>query len=210
MSNQAQSVYTVARELLTEDIELSNDDAVAKIKARGVTKPESDIRKALNNTRSELRRRKKGKTGPAKAKSPSPYTLTRELLTADPSLSNDELFDRIKTQGVTRTDADIRTAIRHTRSDILHNGPKPAPVAARIATEPKANSAPAAAASAPVPSDEATLFAAIGQVNKTAQLCGGVTKARAIAEAIRGCGGIEAFLRRLDLVAEILDSETEL
>jgi hypothetical protein len=35
-----------------------------------------------------------------------------------------------------------------------------------------------------------------------------VAQARALAEAVRGCGGIDAFLKRSDLVAEIIGSDT--
>lgn len=202
MPTQPPSVYTVARELLTKNSALTNDAAVPKVKALGVTLPEAEIRRVLTNTRSDLRKRK---SVVARAKALSPYTLTREFLTADPSLTTDTLVAKIKARGVTKSDADIRDAIRRTRSDMHTNAPKPAPAAAHATTEPKAP-APTEAG----PTDERALFAAIGLVNKTAQLCGGVTKARAIADAIRACGGIDAFLRRLDLVAEILGSETEL
>ena len=211
MSNQPVSAYTVVRELLTENLDLPSDQIIARAKERGVARSDDDLRRVINNTRSDLRARTKQKK-PARAKAPSPYTITRELLTADPGLSNDAIFARIKARGVSKSDSDIRGAIRHTRSDMLNNGPKPVPAAARIATEPNAptvpmvSSAPAAPAA---PTDEA-LFSVIGLANKTAQLCGGVTKARAIAEAIRSCGGLDMFLRRLDLIAEILGSETEL
>lgn len=212
MSNRPVSIYTVVRELLTENLDLPADTAVVRAKARGVTQSDSDIRSVVSHTRSRLRREKKSAPAPTRAPSPSPYTLTRELLTADPTLSNEAIFAKIKARGASKGDPVIRDAIRRTRSDMAARGPKPAPAAARETAEPKAPpTEPAAEPNAPAAqSDEAALFAAIGQVNKTARLCGGVTKARALAEAIRACGGIDAFLRRLDLVAEILGSETEL
>ncbi|MDY3551494.1 hypothetical protein R5W24_000572 [Gemmata sp. JC717] len=197
MSTQAPSIYTVARELLTGNMDLSTDDILARVKALGVTKSDADIRHAVNNTRSELRRRAKSKGKSTPAASKSPYSITRELLTADPTLSSDDLLAKVKARGVTKSDAAIREAIRTTRRDVL--GAKPVPTAARTTAGPK----PADQ------TDEAVLFSAIGQVNKTAQLCGGVSKARAIADAIRACGGVDVFLRRLDVVAEILGSETE-
>lgn len=210
MSNRPVSIYTVVRELLTGNLDLPTEAAVARAKARGVTQSDGDIRSVVSHTRSRLRREGKSATAPAAGKpSASPYTLTRELLTADPTLSNEAIFTKIKARGVSKSDTVVRDAIRRTRSDMKA---KPAPAAARETAEPKAPPAPEpkVAAVPAAPADEASLFAAIGQVNKTAQLCGGVTKARAIADAIRACGGIDAFLRRLDLVAEILGSETEL
>lgn len=212
MSNQTVSAYTIARELLSANIDLPSDQLLARLKSRGATQPDDILRRVINNTRSEMRGRAKQQKPAAGKKAPSPYTITRELLTADPTLSNEAIFARIKARGVSKSDATIRDAIRRTRSDMAASGPKPAPTAARETTEPKAP-APAPAAEPKVEAvapDEAALFAALGQVNKTAQLCGGVAKARAIADAIRACGGIDAFLRRLDLVAEILGSETEL
>lgn len=197
VSSQAVSVYTVVRELLTENLELPGDQALARVKARGVTRSDAEIRKVVNHTRSELRGRKKSKGRPA-AEGATPHSITRELLIADPTLSVDALFAKVKPRCASRNDADIRRAVRRTRNEVLAAGAKLAPAAARATTEPK----PATA--------ETELFAAIGLVNKTAQLCGGVAKARAIAEAVRSCGGVDVFLRRLDLVAEILGSETEL
>ncbi|AWM36421.1 hypothetical protein C1280_04895 [Gemmata obscuriglobus] len=191
------SIYTIVRGLLTENIDLPTDDILSRVKAQGVSKPDADIRRAVNNTRSELRKRSKSKVKSAPAASKSPYSIARELLTADPTLSNDDVLAKVKARGVTKSDTAIREAIRTTRRDVL--GAKPVPTAARATAEPK-----------PAAPDEAVLFRVIGQVNKTAQLCGGVSNARTVAEAIRACGGVDVFLRRLDLVAEILGSETEL
>src|SRR5262249_54150271 len=117
------------------------------------------------------------------------------ILTAAPTLSNDEVLARIKARGATKSDASIREAIRGTRSELRHKATKPVPAAARTSAKPK----PAAGAS-----DEAARLAGVALVNKTVRACGGFTKAREIAEAIRACGGVDAFLKRLELVAEIL------
>ena len=194
------SVYTVVREILTGDIKLASDVVISQAKAKGVASSESEIRKVVHWTRSSLkkqsRKRRRKSSGALSA-----YTVAREVLTTDPGLSNDAVLDRIKTRGVTGSDATIREAIRTTRGKLRRAGAIVAPAAARLTVEPKVQAAPP---------DESSLFASISQVNKAAHLCGGVAKARDIAEAIRACGGLDVFVKRLDIVAEILSSDTEM
>jgi hypothetical protein len=52
------SVYTVVREILTDDIKLTASEVIARAKAKGVTKSDDDIRKAVHSTRTELKRKK--------------------------------------------------------------------------------------------------------------------------------------------------------
>ncbi len=136
---------------------------------------------------------------------PSAYTLAREILTADPDLGTDAAVLRIKAAGVTRPD--IRKIVNRTRSDLRgrKGKPRPAAAAARTTTQPRPgpNSEPK-----PADADAEAVFASVALANRTAKLCGGVAKAREVAEAIRACGGVDAFLKRLELVAEILGSET--
>lgn len=202
MTAQPTGIYTIVRTILADDIDMNTEEVVAKAKARGASRPDTDIRHVVHNVRSDLRGRKK----PAKATKPlSAYTLAREALTHEPLLSTDDLVVRLKSQGITKKDPVIREVIRKTRGEIRRKGlktgapkPIPAPAAAVVTTPP----APAAVATDP--------FAGVQLANKTAHACGGIAKAREVAEAIRAVGGIDAFLERLDLVADILGSDTKM
>jgi len=60
--------------------------------------------------------------------------------------------------------------------------------------------------SAPKSSTEVDLtgvFSNVTQVNTVVTACGGVDQARQVAEAVRACGTLEAFLQHLDLVASL-------
>lgn len=202
--DQPVAAYTVVRAILSDDIDQDTDAVIAQAKAKGVTQPDADIRHVVNNVRSDMRR---GRTKPgAKTATPlSAYTLAREALTEEPLLSTDNLVIRLKARGVTKKDPKIREIIRKTRGEIRRKAAKapkpiPAPAAAVVTVPP----APAAAVVATDP------FAGVRLANRTAQACGGIAKAREIAEAIRTVGGIDAFLERLDLVADILGSETRM
>ncbi|AMV26686.1 hypothetical protein VT84_19965 [Gemmata sp. SH-PL17] len=202
MSTQPVSVYTAVREILVADGTLSTDEIVTRAKARGVTKPDAAIRKVVNNTKSELKlRSKKNKKAGRKLIQPlfpSPYTVAREVLAADPELPSAVVLSQLKARGVSRSDSEILEAIRKTRMIARHKA-RAVPAAARATT-----------ASASEGSGEETVFSGLALANKTAHLCGGVAKAREIAEAIRSCGGIDTFLKRLELIAEILSSDTDL
>ncbi len=200
MSTQPVSVYTAVREILVADGTLSTDEIVTRAKARGVTKPDAAIRKVVNKTKSELKLRsqKNKKVGRKLIQPlfPSPYTVARDVLAADPDLPSAVALSLIKARGVSRSDSEILEAIRKTRG-VVRQKAKAVPAAARETTAPESQS-------------EQAVFTGLALVNKTAHLCGGVAKAREIAEAIRSCGGIDTFLKRLELIAEILSSDTDL
>lgn len=201
MTVQPTGIYSIVRTILADDIDMNTEAVIAKAKARGANRPDADIRHVVHNVRSDLRGRKK----PAKGTEPlSAYTLAREALTHEPLLTTDDLVARLKSRGITKKDSDIRAVIRKTRGEIRRKGlktggaPRPIPVpAAAVVTTP-----PAAVAADP--------FAGVRLANKTAHACGGIAKAREVAEAIRAVGGIDAFLERLDLVADILGSDTKM
>ncbi|MBN9120671.1 MAG: hypothetical protein J0I06_16225 [Planctomycetes bacterium] len=204
-------VYTIVRQILAENLDLPSEDVITRAREKGVTRTAAELRPVINNVRSEMRGNKKRGKRPKSGAAPGPsaYSLAREILTADQSLSNDDVLARIKARGVTKPDAYIREAIRGTRNDIRSRGAKPVPTAARTIPEPKPAPEVSGEAAVPVSGEvpgEAALFAGLALVNKTARLCGGFAKAREIAEAIRSCGGIDAFLKRVELVAEILGS----
>lgn len=56
---------------------------------------------------------------------------------------------------------------------------------------------------APGPSDLAGVLANVTLVNRVVDQAGGVDAARAVAEAVRACGGVDPFLQHLDTVAGI-------
>jgi len=192
------SSYTVVREILSADMKLTADEVITRAKAKGVTKSDADIRKVVHDTRKNLKDKNRKQRRRANAP-PSPYTVARQVLTADPDLSTEEVFARVKERGVTKADSDIREAIHTTRSDLRRKGARTVPAATRVTNEPK-----------PIALDEARVFAGVILANKTARLCGGVAKAREIVEAIRACGGTDTFLKQLELVAEIIGSDTKL
>ena len=47
------------------------------------------------------------------------------------------------------------------------------------------------------------MFANVALVNEVVGTAGGVEQARQVAEAVRSCGGVDAILQHLDLVAGI-------
>jgi hypothetical protein len=61
------SVYTVVRELLTANLNLSADDAIRRVKARGISLPDPKVRRVVHNTRNELKK-KATKAAPAAAR----------------------------------------------------------------------------------------------------------------------------------------------
>jgi hypothetical protein len=201
------SAYTAVRDILRADLDLATDEVMTRARARGANRPDAELRRIVANTRSELRLGG-GKKKPAKAAAPSAYTLAREALADEPGLSTDALLARLKARGITKKDSEIREVIRKTRGEIRRKEkkagaatPKPIPVpsAAAVTVPPPA---PVVAAGDP--------FATVRLTNKTAAACGGIAKAREVAEAIRAVGGIDAFLERLALVADILGSDTKM
>ena len=101
----------------------------------------------------------------------------------------------------------VRKVVHNVRSELKHKAGKPTPAmtAARQTPAPT-KPAPKATASA-APADLTKVFANVALVNKVVGIAGGVDQARKVAEAVRACGGVDAFLKHLDLVAGIRTSE---
>jgi hypothetical protein len=144
----------------------------------------------------------------------STSAIVREILSADQSLTADQVVAAVRKRGQSASDDYIRKLTYHIRSELKKAGtkaptaaapastrpastatqaPKPVPVAARETPAPK----PAA------PSDLPSVLANVALVNGVVGLCGGPDNARKVAEAVAACGGVEAFLLHLDLVAGI-------
>lgn len=203
MTVQPTSVYSVVRAILTDDIGLSADEVIAKAKARGAARPDAVIRRIVYDVRRDMRRRSKPATG---SKPLSAYTLAREALTQEPLLSTDDLVVRLKSRGITKKESVIREVIRKTRGELRRKERKNGTAVLKPLPGPAATAPPPVVAAA-VATDP---FAGVRLANRTAQACGGIVRAREIAEAIRAVGGIDAFLERLDLVADILGSDTKM
>jgi hypothetical protein len=97
------------------------------------------------------------------------------------------------------TDKAAKKAYHNAKAALRTAPPKAAPAAARETAPP----VPA------VCSPELTLTAVpanVALVNKVVEGAGGVDQTRQVAEAVRVCGGVDAFLQHLDLVAGVRSS----
>jgi hypothetical protein len=139
--------------------------------------------------------------------------VVRSILSADISMAADEVIKKAKAKGLTASEASIRSSVHNVRSELRRSGGKgPSPkatvpkVMSPKAVVPKATITPkpsvAMSAAAPAP-DLTGLLANITLVNQVVGAAGGVDPARQVAEAVRACGGVEAFLMHLDTVAGI-------
>jgi hypothetical protein len=154
---------------------------------------------------------------------PTMNSVLRTILTYHPDLPADGVIKMAKSRGVTQSDASIRHNIYNIRSDIRKKARTTAPAtangkpvavaaksAARITVAPKSLPSVESAISTPVPASKSSngvdltgVFGNVTLVNAVVTACGGVDQARQVAEAVRACGTVEAFLQHLDLVASL-------
>jgi len=138
--------------------------------------------------------------------------VVREILTGNPEMEANEVIRRAKLKGLRASDDQIRKSVHNLRTSVratVAAASKAAPAAARETTPPKAAPvvsapAPATAAATPALGD---VLANVALVNKIVGLCGGVENARQSAGAVQACGGVEEFLKHLELVATIRTAE---
>ena len=132
---------------------------------------------------------------------PSLLSVVRTILTADGGLTRDAVAKRVAARGLKVTDRAVKKAYYNAKAELRKGAPMPAPAAARQ-TAPKSapKSAAAVATSGP---DLSGVFSNVTLVNAVVGVAGGVDQARQVAEAVRACGGVDAFLQHLDLVAGI-------
>jgi len=138
----------------------------------------------------------------------SAFSVVREILTTNVEMPIDDVMAKARRKGVTDNDRDLRKAIHHTRSAMKAKAKataKPMPVlaAARHVTSPKPEVEPQPTLPTAVSADLSAVFANVTQVNAVVSACGGIENARNVAEAVRACGSVDAFLQHLDLVAEV-------
>ena len=131
----------------------------------------------------------------------------REALRKDLTLPADDVIKLVQRRGVTAPEKSIRESVHNIRSELKRKAAKAVPAAARTtapaaAARPAATGAPAASPAAPS-ADLTSLLANVALVNRVMTLAGGPDNARQVAEAVRACGGVDAFLQHLDTVAGI-------
>jgi hypothetical protein len=151
-------------------------------------------------------------------------TILREILMANPSLSNGEIVDRAIAQGVTlqrrvlmKRLSTLRT--RMTKSAVnkkLQSSTVPKKQQDTAMKEPAMKDATlesAVAAKAPTTvaeffpqHDLNPVFATLAQVYRVSELCGGTANLHQVVNAIHACGGIKPFQTHLDMIDEIRKS----
>jgi hypothetical protein len=146
---------------------------------------------------------------PAPAISPAVRSI---LLSSDINISTDEVIKKARANGVTAPEKSLRDTIYNIKSELRKKAakagvPKPAPSAAHATKTPEpalaktvTDPVPTTSSSAP---DLSAVLANVALVNTVVGDCGGTEQARKVAEAVRACGGVEAFLQHLELVAKV-------
>lgn len=130
----------------------------------------------------------------ATAPAPSVSPVVRAILSADLELPADAVIAKARAKGVTAPDATVRNLVHNIRSELKKAGIKPKPAPATVA--------PPTPAAAPAP-ELSGVLSNVALVNAAVAASGGVEQARQVADAVRACGGPEAFVQYLDLVAGI-------
>ena len=138
----------------------------------------------------------------------------------DVNMPADDVVRKARAKGVTASDSSIRDAVYNVKSQLRKAAakagakptlpkpsPKPVPAAAHATKTPEPAPAPASAAPSPGLDLSATL-ANVALVNAVVGACGGADAARKVAEAVKACGSVEAFLQHLELVAGIRGGAT--
>lgn len=135
-------------------------------------------------------------------------SVVRTILAKDIELPTKEVIRRAKLRGVEASDESITNAIYILRPKLRKEGAGAVPVkvvaAAARETTPSKPAAPATPAAA---ADLQGVLGNVALVNKIVGVCGGIENARQTAEAVETCGGLQAFLKQLELVAEIRASK---
>jgi hypothetical protein len=173
------TMNSILRSILSTNLDMLADEVIAKAKAKGVTQPEAKLRQNIYNIRSDIR--KKARTTAPTAAKPSarPTSQSPTATTTKPV--------PVTAKAAARTTA----------------APKPAAVAK------PATSTSVSVAKSSNGVDLTGVFVNVTLVNTVVTACGGVDQARQVAEAVRACGTLEAFLQHLDLVASLRASAAE-
>ncbi|MDB5309309.1 MAG: hypothetical protein JWO38_3511 [Gemmataceae bacterium] len=208
-----QTISGVVRDILTADPDLPADEVIKKALGRGLTASPKAIREAAYNARSDLRKAGKvappgttgpvGKAAPAAAKPLSVSFVVRSILTANLDLPADDVIRMARARGLAAPPEQVRRLTKNIRSEMkkaAHAAPagRPVPAAARAVPAPL----PPATTQAAI-ADLAAVLANIALVDRVVGACGGGESARQVAEAVRVCGGVDAFLQHVELISAI-------
>lgn len=248
----APTVWSVVRDILTANINLTADEVITKARAQGRKEPDAVIRGTVHTVRKKLKQKAARPTPPAptaksapattpalkaaptpkpvvaakpapkptpklapkpapvaarKTTAPTTSSVVRDILSGDLELTADEVVAKAKARGLTASEASIKALVYNIRGELRRKGePTPKVVAAAAQKTAPLPPAPAPVAPTPVaaaPAGLTQVLSNVAQVNAAVAAAGGVDAARHVAEAIRACGGPEAFAQYLDLVAGI-------
>src|SRR5579883_3519290 len=128
---------------------------------------------------------------------PAMTPTIRSILSANINLTADEVIRKA-------LDKSMRDTVYNIKSELRKKAEKatPAPAAAREIKAPKPAST-TSAVPAPPAGDLAAMLANVSLVNTVVGVCGGIDQARQVAEAVRSCGSVEAFLQHLEVIAQV-------
>ena len=135
-------------------------------------------------------------------------SVIRAALSTDISLTGDQLIEQVKAAGIKASPQTVKNLSYNIRGQLRKAMGKPAPAkaAARKTAPPKPRStesmAPVTTLTATM-TDLTRVLANVALVNKVVGLVNGPENVRQVVDAVRACGGVEAFLQHLDLVAGI-------
>jgi len=134
---------------------------------------------------------------------PSLLSIVRTILSSDGNLTTEEVIKRVRARGLKSADQAIKKAVYNVRTDLKKNSSAPASASTSKAVDP--SSTPTAA---PKPGVDLTVVLSnVALVNAAVGASGGVDPTRQVAEAVRACGSVDAFLQHLELVAGIRSDE---
>jgi hypothetical protein len=232
----APTVWSVVRDILTGNISLTADEVITKARTQGLKAPDAVIRGTVHTVRKKLKKKAarpaatapaaKPAAAPAQKVDPAPRpaatakptpklapvaartttgpttsSVVRDILSGDLELTADQVVAAAKARGLTASAASIKALVYNIRGELRKKG-GPAPKVVAAAAQKTAPPAPVVSA-APAPAGLSQVLSNVAQVNAAVAAAGGVDAARQIAEAVRVCGGPEAFGQYLDLVAGI-------
>jgi hypothetical protein len=133
---------------------------------------------------------------------PTTWTVVREVLSANLNLTADEVILKAKAKGVKAPDDVIRRTVYDVKKKLKQKAGTPATKAQPASKPvPAPKAAPAAAPTSVVGVPQ--VLSNVALVNAAVVASGGVEQAKRVAEAVRACGGVDAFAHYLDLVAGI-------
>lgn len=144
--------------------------------------------------------------------------ILRGILSKDLDLPSETVFEMLRSKGITGERRPLFKRIHSIRTELRNadGSPAPAPKAAPAkasAAKPAAAKAAAPQPVASVPAPVSTLtsgtpdlghvLANVTRVNEVVTACGSSDTARQVADAVRSCGGVDQFMKHLELVTDI-------